>query len=403
MPLSDQTVKNPKPKDNKPKDKPYKVFDEKGMYLLVNPNGSKYFRLKYRFDGKEKVLALGVYPKTSLKKARDKRDEAIGQIAEGIDPGAIKKAAKIAKLNDFERITRDWLASTAHTLSAITLHNKTQRFERHVFPVIGTMAITEIKPADITRLLKPLNDKKEFETAKRVRAEISAAFGYAIAHSHTDYDPAQSITAQLINPKTKHRVALTDPKEVGHLLRDIDAYKGTFIVQCAFKLSPLLFQRPGEIRAMQWNDVDLDAKEWRYLVTKTDVQHIVPLSTQAIAILKELQPVTGPGRYVFPCSHRNDKPMSACTIRTALFTLGYGDTMTAHGFRTTASTLLNEQGWSPDAIERQLCHMPKDQVRKAYNRAQYLEERRKMMQAWADYLDGLKNGAQIINFNQQRG
>jgi integrase len=373
------------------------------MYCHIQPNGGKYFRFDYRFSGKRKTLALGVYPDTSLKQARDKRDEARKQIAEGIDPGETKKAAKIAKSNDFERITRDWLASTAHKLSAITLHNKTQRFERHVFPVIGAMAINEIKPADITRLLKPLTDKKEYETAKRVRAEISAAFGYAIAHSHTDYDPAQSITAQLIAPKTKHRVALTDPKEVGQLLRDIDAYKGSFIVNCAFKLSPLLFQRPGEIRQMQWNDVDLDAKEWRYLVTKTDVQHIVPLSTQAIAILKELQPVTGSGRYVFPCSHKNDKPMSSCTIRTALFALGYGDTMTAHGFRTTASTLLNEQEWSPDAIERQLCHMPKDQVRKAYNRAQYLDERRRMMQAWADYLDGLKNGAQVINFKQQRG
>jgi integrase len=388
MPLSDQTVKNAKPRD-----KAYKMFDEKGMYLLVNPNGSKYFRFKYRFDGKEKVLALGVYPDASLKAAREKRDDAMGQLVKGKDPSEIRKADKIAKSNDFERITREWLASTAHKISALTLHNKTQRFERHVFPVIGSIAIGEIKPVDITRLLKPLTDKKEYETAKRVRAEISAAFGYAIAHGHTDYDPAQSITAQLIAPKTKHRVALTDPKEVGQLLRDIDAYKGSFVVNCAFKLSPLLFQRPGEIRAMQWGDVDLDAKEWRYLVTKTDVQHIVPLSIQAIAILKELQPVTGSGRYVFPCSHKNDKPMSSCTIRTALFALGYGDTMTAHGFRTTASTLLNEQGWSPDAIERQLCHMPKDQVRKAYNRAQYLDERRRMMQSWADYLDSLKASA----------
>lgn len=388
MSLSDTAIKNAKPKS----DKAYKLPDEKGMYCYITPNGSKYFRLDYRFNGKRKTLAIGVYPDTSLKQAREIRDTARKQIAEGIDPGAIKKAAKIAKANDFERISRDWLTSIANGLSVLTLHNKTQRFERHVFPVIGAMPISNIKPADIMRTVKTLVDKKEFETAKRVRAEISAAFVYAIAHEFTDYDPAQSVTAQIPTEKTKHRLAITEPKQVGQLLRDIDNYNGSFVVNCAFKLSPLLFQRPGEIRQMEWKDIDLDTKEWRYLVSKTDVQHIVPLSTQAIAILKELQPVTGNGRYVFPCSHKNSKPMSACTIRTALITLGYADTMTAHGFRTTASTLLNEQGWSPDAIERQLCHMPKDQVRKAYNRAQYLPERRRMMQAWADYLDILKTG-----------
>jgi len=396
MSLSETAIKNAKPTPGKA----YKLPDENGMYCHVQPNGSKYFRLDYRFNGKRKTLALGVYPDTSLKQARKKLDTARKQIAEGIDPSETRKADKIAKTNDFERITRDWLTSTAHATKEITHHNKTQRLERHVFPAIGAMPINEIKPSHISSLLKPLVDKKEFETAKRVRAEISAAFVYAIAHGFTDYDPAQSVTAQLPPPKTKHRVAITDPKAFGQLLRDIDNYQGSFIVNCAFKLSPLLFQRPGEIRAMQWVDIDLNAKEWRYLVTKTDTQHIVPLPSQAIAILKELQPVTGSGRYVFPCSHKNDRPMSSCTIRTALFSLGYGDTMTAHGFRTTASTLLNEQGWSPDAIERQLCHMPKDQVRKAYNRAQYMEERRRMMQAWADYLEGLKNGAQVIPFKK---
>jgi integrase len=259
-----------------------------------------------------------------------------------------------------------------------------------VYPVIGGMVINVIKPTDISRAIKPLSDKKEFETAKRVRAEISSVFTYAIAHGLAEYDPAQSIAAQMIAPKTKHRAAITDPKIFGQLLRDIDNYQGSFVVNCAFKLSPLLFQRPGEIRAMEWKDIDFDSKQWRYWVTKTDTQHIVPLAAQALAILQELQPVTGSGKFVFPCSHKNDKPMSSCTIRTALFSLGYGDTMTAHGFRTTASTLLNEQGWSPDAIERQLCHMPRDAVRAAYNRAQYLDERRRMMQEWANYLEKLK-------------
>ncbi len=393
MALSDTTIKNIKPRT----DKPYKVSDEKGMFLLVHTNGSKYFRLKYRFDGKEKVLALGVYPDTSLKQAREKRDTARKQIADGIDPGETRKAAKIAKSNRFEQICRDWLKSTVHITKEITHHNKTRRFERHVFPIIGSMAINEIKPSHITDLIKPIIAKKELEVAHRVRAEISAVFSYAIAHNFTDYDPAQTVAKQLPPKKIKHRAALTEPKEVGKLLRDIAGYHGSFVVQCAFRLSPLLFQRPGEIRAMEWKDIELGAKEWRYLVTKTEVMHIVPLSTQAIAILEELKPVTGNGRYVFPSRDSDSKPMSSCTIKTALRALGYdSDVMTPHGFRTTASTLLNEQGWSPDAIERQLCHMPRDQVRAAYNRAQYLDERRRMMQQWADYLDGLKNGADIV-------
>jgi len=395
MPLSDTAIKNAKPSP----DKAYKLPDEKGMYCHIQPNGGKYWRLDYRIDGKRKTLALGTYPDTTLKQAREKRDTARKQIAEGIDPSELRKAAKIAKANDFESISKQWLASTAHNVKTVTQHNKTQRFEKYAYPVIGAMTITEIRPADILRVVKPLVDKKCYSTAQRLRAELSALFTYAVANELCEYDPAQSVNAQIPNVKTTHRLAITEPKEVGQLLRDIDAYQGTFIVNCAFRLSPLLFQRPGEIRAMEWAEVDTDAKEWRYLVTKTDVEHIVPLSVQAIAILNELKPVTGGGRYIFPSMFGNTKPMSSCTIRTALFSLGYGDRMTAHGFRTMASTLLNELGFSPDAIERQLCHMPKDQVRKAYNRAQYLDERRRMMQSWADYLDGLKN----VNFNQQRG
>jgi integrase len=408
MPLSDTTCKNAKPQE-----KPFKIADEKGMFLLVNTNGSKYFRLKYRFEGKEKTLALGVYPETSLKQARDKRDEARKQIAEGIDPGEIKKQGKAEKaaaidrqnrleagmpiLNSFEHVTRDWLSSTSHTVRELTQQKKTRHFERHVFPTIGAMDITGIKSPDIYGVIKPLIAKGQLETAHRVHSEIASVFAYAIAHGFTNYDPAQAVAAQIPAQKVKHRAALTEPKDIGQLLRDIYSYQGTFVVQCAFRMSPLLFQRPGEIRQMEWKDIDLEAKEWRYFVTKTEVLHIVPLSKQAISILEEVKPLTGSGRYVFPSSRGDGRPMSDNTIRTALKTLGYdSDVMTAHGFRTTASTLLNEQGWSPDAIERQLCHMPRDAVRAAYNRAQYLEERRKMMQAWADYLDSLKAGADVI-------
>ncbi|MGZ4958715.1 MAG: tyrosine-type recombinase/integrase [Methylomonas sp.] len=396
MPLSDPAIKNAKSTE-----KPYKMPDEKGMYLLVNPNGSKYFRLDYRFGGKRKTLALGVYPDTSLKQAREKRDTAKKQISDGIDPAGIRKEDKTAKVHTFEKVTRDWFASVSHTVREITQQKKIRRFERFVFPAIGDMVHTEIKSPDVYKIIKPLIAKNQLETAHRVHSEIGAAFAYAIAHGFADYDPAQAVAGQIPAQKVKHRAALTEPKEVAQLLRDICNYQGTFVVQCAFRLSPYLFQRPGEIRQMEWKDVDLVAKEWRYFVTKTEVQHIVPLSTQVVAILEDVKRLTGIGRYVFPSSRGDGRPMSDNTIRTALKSLGYdSDAMTAHGFRTTASTLLNEQGWSPDAIERQLCHMPRDAIRAAYNRAQYLEERRRMMQSWADFLDGLKAGAQVVPFRK---
>ncbi|NOT13509.1 MAG: site-specific integrase [Methylococcaceae bacterium] len=242
-------------------------------------------------------------------------------------------------------------------------------------------------------------DKSNLETAHRLRSEISAIFAYAIVHNLTDYDPAQPVAKQIPAQKVKHRAAIIDPKQVGQLLRDIGNYQGAFVVQMALRLSPLLFQRPGEIRQMLWADVDLGAKEWRPYVSKTDFWHIVPLSRQAVEILESIRPLTGHGVYVFPSSRGDLRPMSDNTIRTALITLGYNSTIqTAHGFRTVASTLLNEQGWTPDAIERQLAHAPRDQVRAAYNRAQYLEERRCMMQAWSDYLDSLRSGAAVIPF-----
>ena len=381
----------------KPKEKDYKIVDEKGMYLFVKKNGSKYFRLDYRFNGKRKTLALGIYPETTLKQAREKRDKAKSQIAEGIDPMAEKKADS----HDFKEIALNWFESKKHTIEEQTHKKKLRRFELHVFPVIGHLTITKVKSPDVLTVVKPLIARKQLDTAHRIRAELSEIFAYAIVHGIIEYDPAQPVTKQIPAHKAEHRAALTEPKDVAQLLRDIFNYQGTYVVQCALKLSPLLFQRPGEIRQMEWKDVDIESKEWRYLVTKTKVQHIVPLSTQAIAILEDIKSLTGAGRYVFPSSRNDGRPMSDNTIRTALNTLGYdGKTMTAHGFRTTASTLLNEQNWSADAIERQLSHMPRDPVRAAYNRAQYLEERRRLMQCWADYVDGLKNRANVIPFRK---
>ena len=392
------TLTNTAIKNSKPEEKQYKISDEKGMYLLVKPNGGKYFRFNYRIHGKRKTLAIGVYPDTTLKEAREKRDIARNQIANGIDPMAEKKADS----NDFKDVALNWFKSKKHAIEEQTHKKKLRRFERHVFPVIGHLTITKVKSPDVLNVVKPLIARKQLDTAHRIRAELSEIFAYAIVHGIIEYNPAQPVAKQIPSHKAEHRAALTEPKDVARLLRDIYNYQGTFVVQCALKLSPLLFQRPGEIRQMEWNDVDIEAKEWRYLVTKTKVQHIVPLSTQAIVILEDIKPLTGTARYVFPSSRNDGRPMSDNTIRTALNTLGYdGKTMTAHGFRTTASTLLNEQGWSPDAIERQLSHMPSDQVRAAYNRAQYLEERRKLMQSWANYLDGLKNGANVIPFRKQ--
>ncbi len=401
----------------KAKEKDFSINDGGGLFLFVGAGGSKLWRFVYQLEGKRKKIAFGAYPDTSLEHARRKAEEARMQIANNIDPSQIRKQVKavkvIAKLNEdrisdglpmvgsFTEVTRVWLNSISHLTSATTHQKKTSRIERYALPILGNMPIKEIKSSEVLAVLKPIIDKRQLETAHRLHGEISSVFAYAIVHNYTDYDPAQPVAKQIPAQKVKHRAALIDPKQVAQLLRDICNYQGTFVVQCAFRLSPMLFQRPGEIRQMLWDDIDLAAQEWRPYVSKTDFHHIVPLSTQAVAILEAIQPLTGGGQYVFPSIRGDGRPMSDGTIRTALKSLGYdSDVMTAHGFRTTASTLLNEQGWSPDAIERQLAHAPRDKVRAAYNRAQYLDERRRMMQAWADYLDKLKQGAAVIPFQK---
>ncbi len=402
----------------KSKEKDYTINDGDGLVLLVKSTGVKAWRFIYRFSGKQNRLSFGAYPSTTTESARRKADAVREQLANDIDPSKLKKQIKeladladdnakrkedgLTILNSFADLTKQWLASIAHLTSVTTQIKKTSRLERLAFPVLGDLPIKEIKSSDVLAALRPLIDKMQLETAHRLHAEISSVFAYAIVHDFTDYDPSQPVAKQIPAQKVKHRAAIIDPTLVGQLLRDIGNYRGTFVVQSAFRISPLLFQRPGEIRQLLWSDIDLQAKEWRPYISKTDFHHIVPLSTQAIGILQAIKPLTGGGQYVFPSSRGDGRPMSDNTIRTALKSLGYdSDTMTAHGFRTTASTLLNEQGWSPDAIERQLAHSPRDQVRAAYNRAQYLDERRRMMQSWSDYLDSLKNGAQVLPFQNR--
>ena len=411
--LKDIAIRNAKAAD-----KVYRLSDGEGLYILIKPNGAKWWRFDYTYSSIRNTLSLGVYPSASLSDARREAEKARSCISNGINPSNKRKEEKTFKnielesesrrdaglpiTNSFADLTRKWLASIAHLTSVITQVKKTSRLERLAFPVLGDMPIKEIRSSDVLAALKPLIDKMQLETAHRLHAEISSVFAYAIVHDFTDYDPSQPVAKQIPAQKVKHRAAIIDPTLVGQLLRDIGNYRGTFVVQSAFRISPLLFQRPGEIRQLLWSDIDLQAKEWRPYISKTDFHHIVPLSTQAIEILQAIKPLTGGGQYVFPSSRGDGRPMSDNTIRTALKSLGYdSDTMTAHGFRTTASTLLNEQGWSPDAIERQLAHSPRDQVRAAYNRAQYLDERRRMMQSWSDYLDSLKNGAQVFPFQNR--
>ncbi|HIF59749.1 MAG TPA: DUF4102 domain-containing protein, partial [Rhodospirillales bacterium] len=299
----------------KPKEKDYSINDGGGLYFFVGENGTKLWRFVYSFEGKRRKISFGAYPNTTLESARRKAEEAREQIATGIDPAELRKKTKQVKkteklnnerikeglpvLNSFADVSKQWLESIEHLTNARTHRTKTSRIERLAFPVLGNLSIKEINSVDVMAALKPIIKRRQLETAHRLHSEISAIFAYAIVHGFTDYDPAQPVAKQIPAQKVKHRAAIIDPKQVGQLLRDIFNYQGTFVVQLAFQLSPLLFQRPGEIRQMLWDDVDLETKEWRPYVSKTDFYHIVPLSKQAIAILEAIKPLTSHGQYVF--------------------------------------------------------------------------------------------------------
>ncbi len=403
MALSDTAIKNAKPKA----DKPFKLPDEKGLYLLVTVNGGKWWRFDYRFDGKRKTLSMGTYPDTGLKQARDKRDQARKQIADGVDPGENRKAVKSSKTenlaNSFEVIAREWGQKKVETWAE--KNNRSKRMlERNIFPWLGSKPIADIQPKDILDCLRRIEDRGTIETAHRTLQICGQVFRYAVATGRANRDITSNLRGALPPAKGEHFAAITEPKQVAELLRAIDTYQGNFPSVCALKLAPLVFVRPGELRAMQWVDVDLDAKEWLYFVTKTEVQHIVPLSRQAVEILTELKPLTGHDCYAFPSERtpKGDRCMSENTLNAALKRLGYGkDLMTAHGFRAMARTILDEVlNFRPDFIEHQLAHMVKDPNGRAYNRTAHLPERHKMMQSWADYLDGLKAGAQVIPFRR---
>jgi integrase len=403
MSLTDTAIKNAKPNT----DKAYKLPDEKGMYLLVQANGSKYFRLDYRFAGKRKTLALGVYPDVSLKQAREKREVARKQIANGVDPAENRRAIKTSKTeiaaNSFEVIAREWGVKKVNSWAEKNNRHK-RILERNVFPWLGNKPIADLHPKDILQCLRRVEAHGTINTAHRTLQLCGQVFRYAVATGRVDRDLTPDLRGALPPAKGGHFAAITEPKQFAELLRAIDTYQGTFPAVCALRLAPLVFVRPGELRAAEWTHIDLDAQEWRYTVTKTHVDHIVPLSTQAVAILRELQPITGHGRYVFACERtpNGDRCLSENTINAALKRLGYSkDMMTCHGFRAAARTILDEVlGFRPDFIEHQLAHAVRDPNGRAYNRTAHLPERRKMMQAWADYLDGLKAGADVLPFRR---
>ena len=377
----------------KPRDKQYKVYDEKGLYLLVKPNGGRLWRFKYVHGGAERLLSLGAYPDVPLKLARERRDEARKQVAAHVDPSAKRKAERSSRADTFSAIASEWLETKRKSLSESTWNRDRDQLVKLVGPYLGNRPIAEIDAPELLAVLKRLERKGIRDTAHRVRAVCGRVFRYAIATGRATRDISADLKGALAPKGRQNYAAITDPVRVGELLRAIDGYTGQTVTHAALRFVPYVFVRPGELRAAEWSEFDLEGEEWRIPAhrMKMGEQHIVPLSHQAIVIVKDLLPVTGGGKYVFPALTSRNRPLSENTLNSALRRLGYGkEEMTAHGFRSMASTLLNEQGWHPDVIELQLAHKERNEVRAAYNRAQRLEERRKMMQAWADYLDGLR-------------
>jgi integrase len=399
MPLTPLTIKAAKASN-----KSQKLFDGLGMYLLITPSDQRYWRLKYRLAGKEKVLALGVYPEVSLADARHRREEARALLAAGKDPNTEKKAAKratrVAALNTFEAVATAWLDEWGQSVTPASLTKKRNLFANDVFPKIGRRPVTEIEAPEILEVLRSVDSRGVRFTANRLTSDIARVFKYAVQNGVCKNNPARELTGVIPAAEEKHHAAITDPVQVGAMLRTFDTFTGTFPVLCALNLSPLLFVRPGELRKAEWSHVNLDKAEWRYTTSKTQTPHVVPLASQSVAILRKLHELTGRYRYVFPGVQDRNRPMSENTVNAALRRLGF-DTqteITGHGFRAMARTILSEDEallFDPEHIERQLAHKTKTANGEAYDRAKFLKQRREMMQRWADYLDQLKAGAPV--------
>ena len=404
MPLTDTALRSARPRA-----KPFRLFDGGGLYVEVNPAGGKWWRWKYRHGGKEKRLSLGVYPDVSLKAAREKRDAARQRLAAGIDPGQARKAEKLAQAGaeSFEAIAREWHAKFSPGWVASHGDRILRRMEKDLLPWLGKRPIAEIKAQELLAVLRRIESRGAQETAHRAMQNCGQVFRYAVATGRAERDPTGDLRGALPPPKEKHHASIIEPKHIGELLRAIDAYEGYFVTKSALRLAPIVFVRPGELRKAQWPEIDFEKAEWRIPAERMKMreQHIVPLSRQAIGILRELEPLTNRGiaakpdapRYVFPGARSRERPMSENAVLAALRRMDYTkEEMTGHGFRSMASTLLHELGWNHQAIERQLAHAERNAVSAAYNFAEHLPERREMMQAWADYLDALKASADVI-------
>lgn len=404
MALSDLAIRTAKPGA-----KPVRLSDSGGLYLEVAPSGGKLWRLKYRFGGKEKRLALGKYPDVNLKDARERRDEARRLLANEVDPAENRKQQKAVKAeraaNSFETVAREWIAKNTPTWATTHTSKIVRRLEMYVFPWLGGRPIADITAPELLAMARRIEGKGAIETAHRAMQNCGQVFRYAVATGRAERDPTGDLRGALQPVTSKHMAAVTEPRKVAELMRTFDTYQGTLTVRCALQLAPLVFVRPGELRQAEWKDIDLDAAEWRYIASKKGNAHIVPLALQAVAILREVQALTGGGRYVFPSARTSDRPMSDNAILAAMRRLGIAkDEMSGHGFRAMARTILDEVlGFRPDLIEHQLAHAVRDPNGRAYNRTAHLPERRKMMQAWADYLDKLKAGAEVIQIHGHTG
>lgn len=400
MPLTDLAVRKAIPRTT-----PYKLTDGAGLYLLVRPDGARYWRMDYRWAGKRGTLAFGVYPAVSLAEARERRDQAKKQLAAGVDPSAQRKLEKIAiataAKNTFRIIADEWLAKLEREGKAETTLSKLKWLMELVCPTLGERPIAEISAPELLNALRRVEARGRFDTARRLRSTCGQVFRYAIATGRAERDPSADLRGALTAPKVKHRAAITEPSAIGAILRAIVGYDGHPVTRAALRLAPLVFVRPGELRAAEWSEIDLDGREWRIPASKMKMRqpHRVPLANQAIAILSDLKGITGNGRYLFPSIRSFSRPISENTLNAALRRMGYTtDEVTAHGFRATAAVRLNEMGrWNPDAIERQLAHQEPNAVRRAYTHAaEYWAERCQMMQVWADQLESWRDGAIII-------
>ncbi|MBD3821179.1 MAG: integrase arm-type DNA-binding domain-containing protein [Thiotrichales bacterium] len=420
MALTDTLIKQAQPSE-----KQYKLSDAAGLFLLIHPNGSKYWRLKYRIAGKEKTLALGVYPETSLKQARAHRDDARKLIANGSDPAEVRKAEKITITEErrqqseaeaiermiqqgetlpgsFEAVALEWFYKQEAAWVRGHSDKILARLKNYVFPYLGRTPIAEVTAPQVLQVLERIEERGTIETAHRTRQTIGQVLRYAVAKGLAPYDPTQALRGALKPYRGKHLAAVTEPAQIAPLLRIMAGYRGSPITKAALTIAPLVFVRPGELRAMEWEHIDWDAAEWRYTTSKTGQDHLVPLARQVIEALRELYPLTGHGRYVFPSTRTDARPMSNNTVNAALKRLGI-DTqteLTGHGFRAMARTVLEEvHDFRPEVIELQLAHAVRDPLGRAYNRTKHLAERKRMMQVWADYLDELREAKNVIHGN----